>query len=129
MNRLRHWLPVALWAAVIFCFSARSAAPHVSQDPPVQLAVQKLGHATEYAILAFLLFRALRRGHRLPVRDAALCAALLAALYGVSDEWHQSFVPGRQCLLSDMAIDATSGALAATALYVYESRHRPTTDR
>ena len=123
------WLPALVWATIIFGFSARSQAPHVSQKPQFQLAVQKFGHATEYAILAFLVYRALRRGHQLPLRRAAILAALIAALYGVSDEWHQSFVPGRACLLSDMAIDATGGLLAATALYAHESRRSQQTNR
>lgn len=129
MNRLRHWLPALLWATIIFYFSAQPAAPKISRNEGIQLALQKVGHATEYAILATLLYRALRRGHQLAPRQAAILAALIAAGYGVTDEFHQSFVPGRVCMVSDMAFDATGGVLAVTALYAYESRRRPTTNR
>ncbi len=129
MNRIRYWLPALLWATIIFYFSAQPAAPQVSKKEDVQLTLQKLGHATEYAILAFLIHRALRRGHQFRPRNAALAAALLAAAYAVSDEWHQSFVPGRYCMVSDMAIDAIGGVLTLTALYAYESRQRPATNR
>jgi VanZ family protein len=123
MNRFRHWLPALLWAIIIFYFSAQSAAPQVSKQEGTQLALQKLGHATEYAILAFLVHRALRRGHQFTPRNAALLAALIAGAYGISDEFHQLFVPGRYCMVSDMAIDAAGGVLAMIALYAYESRN------
>jgi len=129
MNRLRHWLPALLWATIIFYFSAQEHAPQVSKEKGVQLAFQKIGHATEYAILAFLVHRALRRGHQFSPRNAALIAALIAAAYGVTDEFHQSFVPGRFCKLYDMAIDATGGVLAVTALYAYESHRSQQTNR
>ena len=125
MNQLRHWLPAILWAMIIFYFSAQPAAPKVSGDEGIQLALQKVGHATEYAILAFLVHRALRRGHQFSPRKAAILAALIAAGYGITDEFHQSFVPGRVCAVSDMAFDATGGVLALTALYAYESRRSP----
>lgn len=129
MNRLRHWLPALLWATIIFFFSAQPAAPKVSGDEGIQLHLQKLGHATEYAILAFFLHHALRRGHQFQPRRAAVFAALIAAAYGVTDEFHQSFIPGRFCALHDMAIDALGGVIAVTALYAHESRRRPETNR
>lgn len=129
MNRLRHWLPALLWATIIFYFSAQERAPQVSKNEGTQLAIQKIGHATEYAILAFLVHRALRRSHQFTPRNAALIAALIAGTYGITDEFHQYFVPGRYCMVSDMAIDATGGVLAMTALYAYESRRSKQTNR
>jgi VanZ family protein len=129
MNRIRHWLPVLLWATIIFYFSAQERAPQVSKNEGTQLALQKVGHATEYAILALLVHLALRRGHQFNLRRATILAALIAAGYGVTDEFHQSFVPGRYCMMSDMAIDATGGIIAATALYAYESRRSQQTNR
>jgi len=129
MNRIRHWLPALLWATIIFYFSAQECAPQLTKEKGVQLALQKIGHACEYAILAILLHGALHRGHNLGSRRAAILAALIAAGYGVTDEFHQSFVPGRFCMVYDMAIDATGGVLAMIALYAYESHRSQQTNR
>ncbi len=129
MNRLRHWLPALLWAAIIFYFSAQKRAPQLSGLPGVQLALQKTGHATEYGIMAFLIYRPLRRAHRLPLQRALPFAVILAAAYAASDEWHQYFVPGRSAQLSDVAIDITGAIIAMIGLYFYESRRCQKTDR
>jgi VanZ family protein len=103
------WLPPLAWMAIIFVFSAQHGGGHL---PAAEVALRKLGHALGYLVLALLLLRALRRsGVRL-----ALPAALGAALaYAISDEWHQSFVPGRTATARDVAIDGIGIALAALA--------------
>lgn len=70
-------------------------------------------HATEYAILDGLLFRWLRI-RLIPTR--ALAAALLfCVLFAASDEWHQTFIPGRDGNLRDVLIDS-AGACIATVI-------------
>ena len=76
----------------------------------------KSGHSIGYAILAALLLRALAGGRWSGVTwGRALLAIVVATLYGVSDEWHQSFVPGRSPDVLDVVADMT-GAMAAVAL-------------
>ena len=73
-------------------------------------------HAAAYAVLAVVMLRGLT-GARLagvPARTALL-AAILATAYGVTDEFHQSFVAGRHAELRDVAADAL-GATAGAAL-------------
>ena len=101
---LTHWLPVLLWAALIFAFSS---IPSLSSGLGVWDTVLRKGaHMTEYAVLAFLLARAL----------ASEAPAFVAGLlYAASDELHQSFVRGRHSSPVDVAIDAvglTAGILA-----------------
>lgn len=86
------WLLTACWAAVIFWFSS-----HTGSQLPKHwlLSHDKLCHGGEYALLGLLLCAALVRSG-LPLTRAAALTALLALLYGASDEYHQSFVPGRQ---------------------------------
>jgi VanZ family protein len=66
---------------------------------------KKFTHVIVYGILTALLYGALRI-HIRHKGYALLTAVLLAVLYGLSDEWHQTFVPGRKGTLRDVTIDA-----------------------
>lgn len=94
-TRLRLWLPVLLWAAVIFTLSS---IPSLGTGLGAwDLLLRKLAHVAEYAILGALLLRALRR---------AAPAFVLGVAYAVSDEVHQTFVSGRRGAPLDVLIDA-----------------------
>jgi len=106
VRALRLWLPVLLWAGLIF---ALSSIPQLGTGLGVwDLVLRKLAHATEYAILGALLLRALGREH-----VAAAFAAGVA--YAVSDEVHQSFVTGRNGAVLDVLIDAVGVAAGVAA--------------
>ncbi len=117
-RKLRAWLPVVLWAAVIFWFSAQSAPPDLG---PQFAFKRKYEHMAGYAMLGFLVMRALRKGHALPLPKTAALTIVLVAGYAASDEWHQSFVPNRQPLVSDVVIDTVGGSIAVAAYCAYES--------
>jgi VanZ like family len=107
-QRSALWLPPLALMALIFALSAQ---PDLSSGLGVaDLVGRKVVHFLEYALLAFLWWRALRT--RIRGRHAALAAFLLASLYAATDEWHQSFVAGRHATPVDWAID-TAGAGAA----------------
>ena len=117
-------LPALTWAAVIFAFSAQPDLPHVPQSL-LDLLVRKGAHMTEYAILAVLLYRALVPAVVREGPSAPLLAWLLAVAYAMSDEVHQSFVPGRTAAVLDVGIDATGALLGLIALHlVHRVRHR-----
>ncbi|HEY1367181.1 MAG TPA: VanZ family protein [Gaiellaceae bacterium] len=100
MRPLSRWLPVLVWAGLIF---AMSSLPGVSSGLGTwDLVLKKCAHAAGYAVLAVLLLRAL--GRELP-------AFVLAVLYAVSDEVHQTFVAGRHGSPRDVLIDAVGAAL------------------
>ncbi|MDX6631137.1 MAG: hypothetical protein QOH00_3383 [Gaiellales bacterium] len=101
------WLPPLLWMAVIFALSAQHGGGHLA---PAEVVLRKLAHVTEYFVLTALLLRALRRSGLTP---AVLAATGVALAYAASDEWHQSFVPGRTATPRDVAIDGLGIALAA----------------
>jgi VanZ family protein len=106
---LALWGPVAGWMALIFGASSQNGGAAAA----VPLA-DWITHGSAYLVLAALLARALSDGFRARLsRRRALLAFALAALYGVSDEWHQSFVPGREATLDDVAKDAAGAALGA----------------
>lgn len=102
-----RWTAALGWMAVIFGLSAQSTfpLPHAPWDNLYDVA----GHLGVYAVLAVLLRWALAEAG---VRRAGLWAFVLAVLYGISDEFHQSFVPGRYPDIFDIATDA-AGAWAA----------------
>jgi VanZ family protein len=92
---LSVWLPVLIWAAVIF---ALSSIPSLSTGLGLwDTLLRKGAHVTEYAILGALLLRALRR---------ELPAAAAGIAYAATDEFHQHFVRGRHASPIDVAIDA-----------------------
>jgi len=103
------WLPPIVWMAIIFAFSAQHGGGHL---PTAEIIVRKLGHVAGYFVLTLLLVRALRRSG---VAPAVPVAAAVALVYAASDEWHQSFVPGRTATPRDVGIDAVGMALAALA--------------
>ena len=96
---LRLWLPVLLWAVVIFAFSS---LPDLGTGlGGWDLVLRKLAHAAEYAVLGALLARATGR---------AGLAFAIGSLYAASDELHQTLVPGRMGSPLDVAIDAVGVA-------------------
>jgi len=79
----------------------------------IHFTLRKLGHFTEYFILAALLWRALRGTfNELPRKLISAVTFLIAAAFAASDEFHQSFVPSRTSTVYDVMIDCT-GALCA----------------
>jgi VanZ family protein len=90
----------------------------------IHFTLRKIGHFTEYAILALLLWRALR-GSSGAVAKGIIAAAvfLIAAAFAASDEFHQSFVTTRTASAHDVMIDCI-GALVAVLLCVMFSRIR-----
>ncbi len=98
------WLPVVVWAAVIF---ALSSIPSLGTGLGTgDLVLRKIAHAAEFAILGALLGRAL----------AELPAFLLGVGYAISDEVHQSFVRGREGSARDVAIDVVGVAVGLLVL-------------
>jgi VanZ family protein len=97
---LRVWLPVLIWAAVIFAFSS---IPSLSTGVGTWDTILRKGaHVTEYAVLGGLLYRALGR------EELALAAGIA---YAATDELHQHFVRGRHASPVDVAIDAVGVAV------------------
>lgn len=110
-----YWLPVLLYCLIIFIQSSFPASEHV---PDFDFS-DKLLHAAAYAVLGLLLYRAFNTMDKRisPIRLAAL-SIFLTALYGVSDEIHQYFVPSRSAEFLDFAADAIGGGVGVIAAMV-----------
>jgi VanZ family protein len=115
------WLPPLAWMGLIFFLSAQPDLPH-APEPWFDMLLKKGGHALAFGILAGLYLRALR-GHFSVMVTVRLVSAGLAILYGASDEYHQTFVPGRKGRLFDVGVDA-AGVCGAMLLDWWLERRR-----
>ena len=142
-DRLRVWLPVIAWAALISIFSsalfsgehtggvilpllhALFPAARPEHLLAIHMGIRKAAHITEYLILALLLVRALRSEG---MRGGALAATavLIGVAYAALDETHQSFVPSRTASPGDVAVDAV-GILAGVGIAIARRPAEPAT--
>ena len=104
------WLPPVAVMGLIFFLSAQ---PDLSSGLGAwDVLLRKLAHATVYAVLTYLWWRALRERGGDDVRPLA-AAWLIAIAYSATDEWHQTFVTGRHGSPADVLIDAAGASAAA----------------
>lgn len=110
-NPLRWRVGTALWMALIFALSSAWFAPKMSFDATfdffgiLNYAVRKCAHAGEFGVLMLLWFRSLYP-RPLAFDRARAWSVSLSLLYAASDEYHQSFVPLRSGLATDVLFDA-----------------------
>jgi VanZ family protein len=148
---LKFWLPPLIWMAVIFSGSADSKSsehssrlfepllrwlfPQMSPEHIGQIhhTFRKFCHLAEYAVLAWLLWRAIRkpednnpRPPGAPERSeggwnwaGAGVALSIVFLYAATDEFHQAFVPTRTAQVSDVFVDAAGGAAGLFAVWIF----------
>lgn len=113
------WLPVVLWAGLIFAFSAQPNL-RIAEADSLDFVLRKAGHMFVFGVLSVLLWRALSSAG---VRCAIVSSWVLTVAYASSDEFHQSFTQGRHPSPVDVGIDA-SGAVIALCILVLWLRAR-----
>ncbi len=131
---LKYWLIVIAWMALIFTASSDTASfqrssrilapvvrwlfPHLPEDTVFEIVtfIRKCAHFSEYAILALLVWRGLRKPQKGDPRPwswgTAGLAFLVVLTYAASDEIHQAFVPSRQASAVDVLLDSSGGFVA-----------------
>ncbi len=141
---IKFWLPVILWAALIFSASGdkksvqrssriiepfvRWLIPDISDEAvgTTVLVVRKGAHVTEFAIFTLLLLRAasatLWKLNAPWNGNAAKFALVVSVLFAISDEIHQSYVPGRQGAVMDVVIDSAGAACALFFIWLLARR-------
>ena len=139
---VKPWMPVILWMTLIFIGSTdvlsadhtsrflfpflRWLDPHISWMTmySIQTVIRKLGHVTEYAVLAALLWRALRSETAWKGRIAVVFALAWSgcAIFAASDELHQSFVSSRTSSVHDVIIDVCGALIGLTICVALASR-------
>jgi len=115
LRQLYAWLPVILWAGLIFRFSS-GTIPLASAVYWQDFAVKKSGHVILFGVLAVLIYRGLRM-EKIKRKQAAIWAVALSTLYGVTDEYHQMFTSGRTSRVRDVFIDGVGSALVILVAY------------
>jgi cell division protein FtsW (lipid II flippase) len=114
-----YWIPAFIWMIVIFSLSARPSI-HASAIDWQDFFIKKTAHVVEYFILAFLIYFSLRKTTVESRTSLLLYTIIITIIYAVTDEFHQTFVPGREGRLRDVLIDS-SGAF----LFVLLRRFKP----
>ncbi|HVH72852.1 MAG TPA: VanZ family protein [Candidatus Dormibacteraeota bacterium] len=137
-NRLYRYGPLVLWMALIFIASTGLGSasntslivrpillwlfPHASQatiDFIHLVVIRKVGHLTEYAVLALLAARTFKSSSKTLLRAHWFLAALLLVMvYSLSDEFHQSFLASRTASIYDSMIDSSGGFVALVILWI-----------
>ncbi|HVO32731.1 MAG TPA: VanZ family protein [Elusimicrobiota bacterium] len=107
---LALWLPVVVWAAFIFRLSG---IPYLRITQAWwDIIARKCAHVFVFAVLARLIARAVTGSTFWPWKRIFTVSLVLTFLYACSDEYHQTFVPGRVGCLHDVLIDTASGWVA-----------------
>lgn len=143
---LFYWLPLPVWMTAIFLASTSVGASEVSLALVTRVAhflipdqfdlldssglgklnfiVRKCAHITEYAILTLILIRALQFGAKqLRLRSVGVAIAV-SFLFACTDEWHQSFVPGRTPAIRDVFIDTVGATVIAAGVVIWYALKR-----
>ncbi|MBP7862925.1 VanZ family protein [bacterium] len=109
---IMRWILVIVWMGVIFAFShqANSSEKTAVVFGGFNIFARKMGHISEFGALYLLLRQALRK--HIDIKKATYLAVLLAILFAASDEWHQSFVPGRSACVEDVMLDSSAVLVA-----------------
>jgi VanZ family protein len=121
MKKMMRWLPSVVWMGVIFCLSSQTGDNLGSWLPVFQQFVPWMqgfdwGHFVAYFLLALTFAWAL--AVRKFTWKEKLAVIALSVLYGVTDEFHQSFVPGRSPDIHDLRNDGIGAALAVLFLSI-----------
>jgi VanZ family protein len=115
-----YWVPTVLWMGVIFFLSTLSE----SATPGRGIISDKICHGAEYFFLAFLILFALQRTTRAKFFTAFWITLVWAALYGLSDEIHQLYVPTRQFDVGDLLADVGGVVLLFLILWALQRSGR-----
>jgi VanZ family protein len=136
------WIVTAAWAGTISVLSTGAYSSsvtgmlltqlllslHIHLTPHtfarVHFLIRKLAHCTEYGVFGLLLYHSFepRQPERWRIRGA-FGALVVAGLFALTDEYHQSFVPGRTASLVDCGIDTAGALLGLVLLYAGRRIH------
>lgn len=112
------YLPVVLWALLIFILSNQPVLP----GPPsvtLDFFFKKLGHIFVYMVLWWLVHRAFTITQPKNKVNATWTSLLIVFVYALTDEYHQSLIPGRHPGVKDIGYDMLGACIAWMKKYGY----------
>ncbi|MBU3218402.1 VanZ family protein [Clostridium estertheticum] len=131
-----NWILVIGWMIIIFIFSSQVGQVSNENNKFViyvfnllglnlnnifgtlsDFIVRKASHFTEYFILYMLIYRAMNKSKKIDMK-IFIASILIVFLYACSDEFHQSFVPGRGPAFRDVMVDTCGGLTAFLFIYI-----------
>ena len=117
----QYWrIALIAWMILIFIASSSLLSSDNTEEflvyDVLNYIIRKFAHITEYAILVFLWFRSLWTKPKRFIQ-CLLWSVVLSILYAASDEWHQSFVPNRLGIWTDVVWDTIGAILAGIGFY------------
>lgn len=134
-KKIKKWVLVLIWMGIIFLFSSQNADKSSENNKFIvymlnvlgidintilngnaDFIIRKAAHFTEYFILYFLLYNALKEDFYFT--PSTIFALIITFLYASSDELHQSFIPGRGPSFKDVLIDTSGGVLCMIIIYI-----------
>ncbi|WP_078409112.1 VanZ family protein [Priestia abyssalis] len=142
MPKNRLWLfATLLWLIVIFLFtqlpyfngahteavinktvtSVNETAPTTKEAAgfSINFIVRKSAHFTVFGILAFFIWNCVKK-----YRFSYILAWILTFIYAMSDEWHQSFIPGREASFRDVLIDSFGALIVLSLVFIINNRRK-----
>lgn len=114
------WLPALLLMGIIFVLSSRQKIS-VSDEMVVNFSFFKTLHVLEYALLTFFMLRGLFFTTKMRIQKMIFLSGFLAMLYGMTDEFHQTFVPTRTGQPRDVLIDLIG--ITCVMIFLYKRQH------
>ncbi len=115
-----HIVPVAVVMGTIFFLSHQ---PGTELELPPIPALDKVAHAVMYALLAAAAIYAVpQENRRTRPKQTCWLVILFCLFYGMSDEFHQTFIPGREASFGDIAADLTGAALL---VFLWRKKYKP----
>jgi VanZ family protein len=112
---LKAWIPIIVLASLIFTFSSFPSGT-ANQIVLWDYLIKKTAHLTLYGMLGLLFYRMFRM-YKFDLQDSGFYAVICAMFYGISDEFHQSFIAGRTSRPYDVLFDTIGAATAILVLW------------
>jgi VanZ family protein len=139
IHKKLRWLMVVVWAGFIFYLSTSGFGPsfttwlliqilsflHIVVSPQrfefLHFCMRKLAHITEYCIFSLLIYASFLNAKDFEWQPRmALRSVVIAGLYSLTDEYHQSYVATRTASLIDCGIDTAGATFAALVVFVWD---------
>ena len=124
MKFFKYHFPFLLWLLVIFIESSFPAEAY----PKIEIwGSDKLVHIGVYGLLAALTYISFIHQQKSPflVKHAIIFAILICSIYGATDEFHQYFVPNRDCEILDWLADFLGVMIMVLLIKYYLAKKYP----